>query len=400
MEDGAYNRPMAFDIQRAHAFSVSDDRDTALFFAGRDHEIQKFRDALDRMAPERRATVFRVFQGAPGCGKTSLLNHLMSNSSEDSLFIGIGKDDMASRAAMDSRVGDAIASAHSAGMRIAVRGGEDFAKRFKMDRFIDEAKKAYAEHKAKATRIVLYMDEAQFIEPSEKDGLRELHTNGLGFPSVLLLTGLGHTADKLSKASISGLSNMAVTNMGPLTGDQCAESTRKLLDEFGADGEREPAAEMVAGFAYGWPQHLCGAQQALCKELELDRVNGDLGKVDYKRVRDESDKNRRNYYDARLSGSALDMVPAATAQIVTKVRESRPRRMFDLEGVCENEIENMGLDKVSRFRTTPEEFSNALVERGVLAINPDGWYDVAIPSMAEWLRSKARRRPSGRGGCD
>ena len=50
----------------------------------------------------------------------------------------------------------------------------------------------------------------------------------------------------------------------------------------------------------------------------------------------------------------------------------------------------MGLDKDHRFRAGPDEFANALVERGVLAIGSEGCYGGAIPSMAEWLRTSLR----------
>ena len=48
---------MAFDARSAYQFSISEDRDVAPFFAGRDHEIGKFRNALEG-ARNRRASVF------------------------------------------------------------------------------------------------------------------------------------------------------------------------------------------------------------------------------------------------------------------------------------------------------------------------------------------------------
>lgn len=53
--------------------------------------------------------------------------------------------------------------------------------------------------------------------------------------------------------------------------------------------------------------------------------------------------------------------------------------MYDLEELCEEAIVRLGLDRDRRFRTSPADFANALVERGVLAISPNGWYDIRNP---------------------
>lgn len=257
----------------------------------------------------------------------------------------------------------------------------------------DELKAMIEARNAGVAKIVLHMDESQLVGSSERPGLVHLHRTGLDVPTVCLFMGLSHTADRMrGVGGLCRLSRNAVVNMGAITEDECAESTRMMLDELGATGgeeQRQRTSRTIAGMAQGWPQHLNGAQTALCRELL--RTDGSLAQVDSERVRSKSDRMRREHYHQRLFNTVLDMVPEATAQIVARVREARPRRMFDLEGVCEDEIERMGLDKVRRFRTTPEEFATALVERGVLAISPGGWYDVAIPSMAEWMGIGASR---------
>ena len=70
---------MGFDSELARALLEEVDRDTAAFFAGRRAEIQRFDEALrtveHRFEGNERA-LFLVYQGAPGCGKTSLVSHL------------------------------------------------------------------------------------------------------------------------------------------------------------------------------------------------------------------------------------------------------------------------------------------------------------------------------------
>lgn len=379
---------MTFDAHSAYQFSVSEDRDVAPFFAGRGHEIQKFGNALEG-ARNRRTTVFRVFQGAPGCGKTSLLNHLMDTRPADTLFAAMRREDLASKHALDARVHDIVASAHSSGSRIVARAGEDVAKRFKLDRMFAEIKRTYVEHEAKETRIVLYMDEAQTIRPSEQRGLMELHTYGLGFPSVLLLTGLGHTADKLRNAGISRLSQEAVTNMGPLSDAECRQSTAELLCRYGtlgSDSGKDRAIGTIAALAHGWPQHLCGAQKALC--AELGRTGGEIEPVDWDRVRSVSDARRHSYYDARISGTPLGEWSVVTARVVAEVRDRHPADMGELRGLCRRVMERPEVTGDPEFDASPREFAALLIQRGMLSVAPDGRYDVAIPSMGDWLQAK------------
>ena len=68
---GLYNRiAMPFDRRPARSLTL-DDRGIAPYFAGRKREIESFMDALAAAARKDQA-VFRIFQGAPDCGKTSL----------------------------------------------------------------------------------------------------------------------------------------------------------------------------------------------------------------------------------------------------------------------------------------------------------------------------------------
>ena len=251
----------------------------------------------------------------------------------------------------------------------------------------DEVRHYIADQATRDKKVVLFLDEAQLVGEDQRPGLGLLHTTGLGFPTVAMLAGLSHTSGRLrGPGGLSRLADNAIVNMGAMTEGECAESTALLLDACGAEGdsrEKERACGTVAELSHGWPQHLNGAQRALGRELLS--TGGVLAGVNFGAVRSESDRIRRNYYRARLSDTVLDIVPAATARIVAEVTETRPGRMYELEGVCEDVIADMGLDKDGRFRTDAEEFAKTLVERGVLAITPGGSYDVAIPSMLDHL---------------
>ena len=256
----------------------------------------------------------------------------------------------------------------------------------------DKVRNFIADHATRDKKVVLFMDEAQVFGEEQQPGLVLLHTTGLGFPTVAMLAGLSHTSGRLrSIGGLSRLADNAIINMGAMSESECIESTALLLDACGAIGDssgRQQWCRAVARLSQGWPQHLSGSQRALCRELL--RTEGVLAEVDVGVVRSESGRTRRDYYQIRLSDTVLDMVPAATARIVAKVTERRPDRMYELEGVCEEVIVDMGLDKDTRFRTNAEQIAKALVERGVLAIADGGSYDVAIPSMLDYLHEVSR----------
>ena len=78
---------------------------------------------------------------------------------------------------------------------------------------------------------------------------------------------------------------------------ECAQSTAAKLDALmpaGRPEEHADAAALAAELAQGWPQHLRGAQKALCGELV--RVGGTLQDIDAERVKAEADARRAAYY--------------------------------------------------------------------------------------------------------
>ena len=298
------------------------------------------------------------------------------------MFVGIQERHLASETALMERVRQVAVDEGLIGKRIVARAVRTLGTRLRIGETADQLSDAIAE--GAADRIVLCMDEAQSVGPSERPGLTALHRDGIGIPTVCLFAGLGHTASSFRR--IEGLSRLAanaIVNMGAMAEDECAESTRNMLDALGAVGDREHAAETVAKLSLGWPQHLKGAQTALCRELL--RANGDLGEVDYSRVRSESDQNRREYYNARLAGSILGIHRPFTAALVAVVRRQEPVDPGDLIGLCENALAASQGDYPGIKTATGKEFADALIERGVLSSCSDERYEVAIPSMAEWL---------------
>lgn len=389
---------MAFDEDLVDLLLKEDDRDRARFFAGREEAIRKFDDAIDA-AGEKEQAVFRVFQGAPGCGKTSLARHLRETRGDEVLFVGVLLKHLASDDALAERVRHAAAEAGTAGARVAAVALKTIGSRLRMQPAGDAMGDVLVDKALEKNKIVLHMDEAQTVDETARQTLVGLHAGeGLGVPTVFLFTGLSHTEGRLrSIRGLSRLADNAALNMGAMSEDECAQSTAAMLEEIdaaGTDNEKNAVASLVASLSYGWPQHLHCAQMALCRELK--RTRGVLKEVATTRVRTESDSRRADYYRKRLADSVLDLRPDLTSSVVGSAMKERPAGRCNLVKLCRKQIERYGLDNDPDFEASPGEFALALVERGVLSITQGNRYDVAILSMARWLGISADGiRPAG-----
>ena len=388
---------MTFNYELAQRILDLGDRDTALFFTGRDEEIRQFESALRASALKEQA-VFRIYQGAPGCGKTSLLARLREQPPDGVLFVEVEEEDLASLSALKSLA-----------VRVAVEKGPFYAK------LASEAVRAAGEvvrakntgHRAsrsfetmvakRVKTVVFYMDEAQTIgKTGYPEGLVALHRAGLheggsNIPTVCLLAGLSHTALNLGDvAGITRPARNATVSMGALSNDECVQSTRMMLNALNVTAtvdEKAHMAETIAGMSFGWPHHLNGGQYALCEEL-VD-VEGRLRDVDIERVRGASEENRHAYYLGRLTNSVLADNPQFSALLVAKACETRPPSKAALRQLCREERER------SRWTDLPEpgSLATALIEKGAVTITMDGTCEVPIPSMAEWAAAIADGDP-------
>ena len=379
---------MAFNHDLATILLDDRDRDFARFFAGRESEIGKFGRAL-REAGRSRQAVFRIFQGAPGCGKTSLAMHLESVCGAEALFVQVGIEDLASRDALAARVRAVAVHAAPIWSKIASNALEALGSGLKMPP-IAAAGDSLAGRAERSSTIVLHLDEAQIVDSTVATVLAGLHSRGMDVPAVCLCTGLSHTEDAIrALAGLSRLAEDATTNMGRMDDGECIESTLAMLLALrtgGDDDSRHRAASRVAELSLGWPQHLHCAQQALCRELV--RTGGVIEEVQMEAVRKESDRRRFRYYEARVRGTALAEWPELTASVADYVQRHKPQLKRQLLEMCLSEIERQRLREHPAFDVHPQDFVDLMVTKGVVAYAPDGRLDMAIPSMAKWLAER------------
>ena len=383
------------------------DRNIAPFFAGRAKEIELFESAVENARDgSDTAAAFLICQGPPGCGKTSLANHLRlryqssRKGGEGVLFVQPELSDMND---MESLVRFVSKQALPRPARMAGATGRALKSPLVKPEVVGGMiEQTFAGLAARKKCTVLHIDEAQARARGEAFGatLLSLHTNGLRWDNarlrcVVLLTGLGYTAKVVS--AHEGLSRLAVSSvveMGALSRQECVESTLKMLRELRAEGtdtEKATLAEWTAELSFGWPQHLSIAQSAVCRELL--RTDGEVRGVLKEAVREETAAGRESYYAARLDHQPMDRYPLMTRRIVAELKTA-PVSVEGpaLENFCERVVrEHDPHNELQLDRPTLEAIAEQLEHKGVIARRGYHW-KLAIPSMGDWAAREVKVR--------
>ena len=373
----------------------------AWFFAGREAERRAFAAAARQAhAPPpdggRPRAVFRIFQGAPGCGKTSFVRR-MESERRDLLFVPADEQHLTDAGTLMHRIAqEALNQRKGANVvsGLAVAALEASC----MKTAAETVARDVADRAARVADLVVWVDEAQTVDESCK-ALATAHKGGLGVPALIVLSGLPTTARQVRAIpGLSRLADAAVVDMGAMADDECAASTRSMLDAFETPSPAAAISETasrIAAMAFGWPQHLKVAQKALTKKLIAS--GGDLGAVDMGAVERESDAGRAAYCGQRLDNGLPADEPALAVSVIAKIGTGHID--CDLPTMVETVREAArAVGSQSRSRKTAKAFIDDLVGHGILIrrrsrtdILLDRW-QVAVPSMAAWAEQASRSR--------
>ncbi len=385
-----------FDSAAAGRFIEQDDRDEAWFFAGREVESGAFAAAARQaygLSSDggRPRAVFRIFQGAPGCGKTSFVRR-MEAARPDLLFVLVDEQHLTDANALMQRIAqEALDQRRGANILSGLAVAALEASRMKTAS--EALLRGAGERAAKQAGLVIWLDEAQTVDESCR-ALASAHKGALGVPALVVLSGLPTTARCVrSIPGLSRLADAAVIDMGAMTDDECAASTRMMLEAFKTDANDAAvgeAASRVAAMAVGWPQHLTGAQKALAKALMA--ADGNLEEVDMAAVERDSNARRAAYYGQRLDSGVLVDDPALAVAVIAEIGSGHMDRDLRsmVDSVC---VHAQALDSYHQSAEAAKAFLDDMVRHGILVrrrspadVLLDRW-SVAVPSMAAWAEA-------------
>jgi len=385
---------MRFNTELAHHIAhVDSPRDEARYFAGREEEITLFKHGL-QSSMAREQAIFRIYQGAPGCGKTSLAAHL-AETNESAVFIKVRHHHMVDFPALMARIKNTASRQGGQYAATAVRWSAIAIEKLAGRALSEKLQKDAEELSTEGLRLVLHVDEAHSLPDSALDVLKDLHIGGLGeadqIPCVVLLTGLAHAKGHINNYSgLTRAGDAGTYDMSAMTPDECAASTARMLEELRCDKAppelRQMLADETARWSFGWPRHLWSAHKAICEAL-LD-AKGNLQAVSFKPIENRCAELRSEYYGDRLKDIRAPCDPDLTQRIVAQIGKAPPHYSHRaLKALCVNEAKKLWQsdDDFDAQGTTNELIENGIVE------SKDGVWLLSIPSMGAWAEQQLQR---------
>ncbi len=357
-----------------------------------------------------------VFQGAPGAGKSALMEECMEavrrHSTPEAPWVAVAMDPSSLESPLD--VIEAVvgaANAESERLREMVSGTSVATM---LDDLRDRGKKLYRELSERGGgvfgvsvggrrdegvsaggafrkaaqllgkyHIVVCVDEAQNtpVTSNTKGVMDCLHRDPQGIPLVAAFFGLSDTQSVLRECGLSRFADERVVTLEPLPHDDSACAIRSAFDAYGFTGtqeDREVWVSELAELSQGWPQHINRVAVAAARV-----INDNGGRIDETLLEQalESCRKRKDaYYAGRLAaGFSRAWVYRSLA---LAAEEKGGELSYDRIELLTEEVRGKTGQSMDDFLT------NAL-HAGLLAPSRDipDHYQIPIPSFGDYLRA-------------
>ena len=345
-----------------------------------------------------------VLRGAPGAGKSSLLEHVAERWTEetDPLVISIPRKNLKNTGAVVWKIGEHVFPSEAKKLdekTVSTTRGRLGAWLFDLEKSktsttgsapIDFSVLAKLKPGNQWERpVCLLVDEIQKVTEEHGECLSELQLGEHGLPIVLVCAGLANAAEKMQEAMSPRLTTGNLRTLGALPPDEVHFCIEQMFEQCRipctAD-QLERIGGRIAKDSEGWPQHVRTETAALFGELAETR--GDLELVDSRAVKQRADNYRKISYRARRSqemgsarrlvASVLKMIPegGAPADHVVDIIEAKA----DQTGQKSWRLPK-GMDA--------EDFLDHLIHQGIFQPDETGLLSCPIPSLRSWLIKQA-----------
>ncbi len=356
-----------------------EDRGPAEYFHGRQEIIDTFTRALKRYCEKKRGTTFLI-QGAPGAGKTALLDKLRLVAEDQKWKTAeIGPAALWDVKALRESIPDRNILKKLSG-KVNAGLPEGGSIEISVKDSVETIKKVL---KSGRKPLLLILDEAQHlgiegVVPTEVRGvvtgvLDEIHNGKLGRPVVLLAAGLGLTESAFNSLGISRFARNCIVGLGPLDRESERAAIRDwIVKEGAAKGNPDPWIDAIAKETHGWPQHIISYIEPAVRYLESN--NRQMTDEGLRIVLEKGAEFRLQYYRQRARG-----IDKRKRQVLAKTFSNSPlgetMEIDDIKSSFEQEYSKEEADNL---------FDKAL-KKGIIDERDDGDYGIPIPSMQAWL---------------
>ena len=414
-------RPNDEQIENLRAFTRMGERSDPIAFAGRDEILQDIPAIIqDKRLNPILKSITQIIQGAPGAGKTSLLNELdRTNRGDHVSVVRLDGEDLSeplrvaehfldSVSADLSDIGEVKTRSHQTTADLKVVQQQEkwgSSKTSALDRI---AQGASVWHTIKPLLgvdddhvFLLLVDEAQRVEKTTGKSVNEivtsLHTGGDATAGIRILpvfAGLSDTAEKLIDV---GLSRQAVKphHLGALTLEEAQDAAEGFMSDQNlglghvfAQSDRSDLARTFAVASEGWPRHLhhylTGSAQKLVDDCENPVP---VGGVSLPAILEHGHEARFDYYIDRLEGANINELGNALEALARDIDSARTIKQGDIEKYVVDHYPNRAVN-------VKEQIEQA-VHAGVLEPRSDigyRYFGYPIPSFSTFMACRGERQ--------
>jgi len=392
------------------------------FFRGRNSEYRVFRNAVASLGEGHIGGGTMIFQGAPGAGKTALMNECMeavrrhSTPQDPWVAVSIESDTLQSavnvvmilieeanqeRARLADQfpgqapgnseklrdLGQKLVSELSKydytvsaeGLGLTVHGKPEDPSN--PETVLAERVFRDAAPLLEDMHMVVFVDEAQNmpVSQSTRAVLKCLHKNPKDIPLIAAFFGLGDTKRILERCGLSRLPRDRVVTLDILSHEDAANAIQGVFDAY-AFKDSGPATwvKALADLSQGWPQHINSVSVAAVRIVRDHDGNLDEGLL-HQAI--ESGREWKNhYYASRLGACTQDL---SLYKKIASLEHEMPNR-----ALSRSKLRNLTAPLLLESTTFNDFLTNAL-HAGILmeTLQPPQYYRIPIPSFGDYLRT-------------
>ena len=372
------------------------------WFAGREAEMAVFERQVAAVARGDVAGRTLLLQGAPGAGKSELLNRYaarvrgsenrqgsreifpvrMIGTDFNSIWTILFRIDQIvsgarTSAALREFLGERGLSVSFAGFEVGV-GGRARTPPDAATELLGACSERW-----KGANIVLLVDEAQNIPINDetRQVLGALHGGESGARVLAAFFGLSNTREVLRRGGISRLSDGHVLDLPPLAPEEAGEAVRaafRLAGVHGPEEVRERWIMQLARASQGWPQHLALSLKTALSALECDGL--DTRGTAPEMVLRTIEQGKGRYYEARLEG--VDHWRPLYLRLAAGAEQSgRPARF------TRRRLQDAAWELCRREALPFSELLSDSLHAGILS-GTEGLFGFPIPSLVSHLAAR------------
>ena len=402
------------------------------FFYGRDAEYVVFRSAANSLRSGLIGGGTMIFQGAPGAGKTALMQECMEavrlHSTPDEPWVAVSVHPGSLRSPVgvvmrllyaaneeSKRLSNITSGALAQKLRklleLGVKLYEELSERgIGIAGIAVGGKSGVGSHSDSPVvsslvfqnvapllekfRLVVFVDEAQNtpVERGTRDVLDCIHRDLQGIPLVAAFFGLSDTQEVLSKCGLSRFAGERVCNLEPLSMEDTAVSFRRMLDTYyiGTEEEKAVWVNALTELSQGWPQHINRIGVAAGRVIRAHE--GQLGSHLLEQALKKGIERKNEYYAGRLAAGSNP------PWVYKRLALTAAKKQGDLAGILSiDEVAQLSEPARKQKEETIDEFVTNALHAGLLAPvnNLPYHYHFPIPSLRDYLRALPVELPQG-----